>query len=73
LQAIGSTDNTVIWEVGATSSTAIAGGNTTYGTISTTGVYTAPATIPPGGTACVVVAAHVSGAAKPAYAYITID
>ena len=72
LQAIGTPDNTVVWEVGATQATAIAGGNTTYGTISPTGVYTAPTTIPPGGTACVVMASHEHGSSL-AFAYITIN
>jgi hypothetical protein len=43
------TDNTAIWEVGPAPyslSTAIPGGNSTYGTITPQGVYTAPATIP---------------------------
>lgn len=39
------TDDSVTWEVND-----IAGGNSTYGTISTTGVYTAPATVPTGAT-----------------------
>jgi len=42
-------DNTAVWAVGpapASLSTAIVGGNATLGTISTTGVYTAPTTIP---------------------------
>ena len=43
------TDNGAIWEVGPAPfslTTAIPGGNSTLGTISSTGVYTAPATIP---------------------------
>jgi hypothetical protein len=43
------TDNGTVWAVGPAPyslSTAIAGGNATYGTISTSGVYTAPAVIP---------------------------
>jgi hypothetical protein len=71
MQTLGTPDNTVVWEVGATPSTAIAGGSTTYGTISTTGVYTAPATIP-SGTVCVVVASHAKSSVT-ASAYITID
>jgi hypothetical protein len=44
-----STDNGTVWAVGpapAQAVTAVAGGNSTWGTISNTGVYTAPATIP---------------------------
>ena len=37
----GTTDTSVTWSVGG-----VAGGNTTLGTISTTGLYTAPSTVP---------------------------
>jgi len=73
---IGSVDDTVIWEVGGNAtassctSSAIAGGNTTYGTISN-GLYTAPAAIPPG-FVCVVMASHEQPS-KSAFAFITID
>jgi hypothetical protein len=40
-------DNAVIWQVGASTTTEVTGGSTTYGTISTSGLYTAPATVPP--------------------------
>jgi hypothetical protein len=75
--ATGTTDNSVIWEVGASSSTALAGGSTTYGTITSTGVYTAPTAIPPTGTnllpgqIVVVMASHESPS-KTAVAYVTI-
>lgn len=42
-------DNTVLWAVGpapVSLATAVIGGNSTWGTISTSGVYTAPAAIP---------------------------
>jgi hypothetical protein len=70
-QTINSIDNTVIWEVGASPSTAVVGGNSTYGTISTSGLYTAPATIP-SGTICVVMAAHAN-LAKTLNAYLTVN
>jgi hypothetical protein len=77
LQAIGSMDNTVIWEVGnnatATScpGSAVAGGSTAWGTISTTGLYTAPTAIP-SGTTCVVLVSHLTTSATKT-AYITIN
>jgi hypothetical protein len=40
------TDNKVNWLVGPSLATAVSGGSTTYGTISGTGLYTAPQTIP---------------------------
>jgi hypothetical protein len=48
-----STDNKVLWLVGqggtsGTAGTAVLGGNTTYGTITSTGLYTAPAAVPTG-------------------------
>jgi hypothetical protein len=70
-------DNTPVWEVGnaGTASgcpaTAVAGGTAAYGTITTTGLFTAPAVIPPG-FSCVVLAAH-SLPTTTATAYITID
>jgi hypothetical protein len=70
-QTLNSIDNTVIWEVGASPSTAVVGGNSTYGTISTSGLYTAPATIP-SGTICVVMAAHAN-LAKTLNAYLTVN
>lgn len=57
-------DNTVIWEVGATPQSATATcntpgvGNCPYGWVSSTGLYTAPPTVPSGGQAAVVVASH---------------
>jgi hypothetical protein len=67
----GSTDDTVIWEVGATTATAVQGGSTLYGTISTTGVYTAPATVP--ATQPVVVMASHAVPNATMYAYITVN
>ncbi|MGP8261188.1 MAG: hypothetical protein ACLQM6_14685 [Acidobacteriaceae bacterium] len=74
-QTINSIDNTVVWEAGNTSTTAVVGGNATYGTISTSGLYTAPAAIPAGTTApqaCVVIAADTL-LTTTKYAYITIN
>jgi len=70
-------DTAAIWEVGGASTAAscaaaaIQGGSTTYGTISTTGVYTAPAAIP-SGFVCIVMAAHIQPSVT-AIAYITIS
>jgi hypothetical protein len=54
----GSAINTVTWEVGAHAGGAVpvVGGNATYGTITQTGLYTAPATIPPTGVYVTIVA-----------------
>jgi len=73
-QTINSIDNTVVWEVGSTQSTAVVGGNSTYGTISTTGLYTAPSEIPVGSApqACVVIAADTLLTTSK-YAFITIN
>jgi hypothetical protein len=68
---LGTADDTAIWEVGATPTTAVAGGNTTYGTITQTGLYTAPTSIP-SGTVVVVLAAHELPSTV-ASAYITIN
>jgi hypothetical protein len=65
------TDNTAIWSVGATTSSAVSGGSTTYGTISQTGLYIAPATVP--ATQPVVVLASHAQPTATAYAYITIN
>ena len=70
-QTLYSIDNTVVWEVGASPSTAVVGGNSTYGTISTSGLYTAPTSIP-SGTVCIVMAAtHLLTTTLTAY--ITIN
>jgi len=76
-----STDNTSIWEVGPTPyslTTAVIGGNASLGTISTTGVYTAPATIPTtavtgtAGEVVVIVASHLVPTVAT-YAYVGIN
>jgi hypothetical protein len=75
LQALHSIDNTVVWEVGSSSTTTVIGGSTQYGTISTSGLYTAPTVSPTGTfpfTTCVLMAAHVSLSTN-AYAYITVN
>jgi len=70
-QTLNSIDNTVVWEVGSSPSTAVVGGNSTYGTISTSGLYTAPTSVP-SGTVCVVMAAtHLLTTTLTAY--ITIN
>ena len=70
-QPVYSVDNGVVWEVGPNPSAAVTGGSATYGTISTTGLYTAPKTPPPGNSAVIVLAAHAALAIQD-YAYITI-
>ena len=67
----GSTDDTAIWEVGATTATAVQGGSTVYGTISSTGLYTAPASVP--ATQPVVVMASHQTPNSTMYAYITVN
>ena len=70
-------DNTAVWEVGdagtasSCPSTAVAGGSTAIGTITSTGLFTAPISIPPG-FSCVVLAAH-SLPTTASTAYITIN
>jgi hypothetical protein len=75
-QNMGSIDNTVVWEVGSSPSTACvssaAGCSALYGTISTTGLYTAPTTIPTGGVACVVMAMNKL-LTTTKFAYLTIN
>ena len=66
-----STDDTVIWEVGPTTATAVQGGSTIYGTISSSGLYTAPATVP--ATQPVVVMASHAVPNSTMYAYITVN
>jgi hypothetical protein len=66
-----STDDTVIWEVGPTTATAVQGGSTIYGTISSSGLYTAPATVP--ATQPVVVMASHQVPNSTMYAYITVN
>jgi hypothetical protein len=68
---IGTVDNAPIWSVGGTTTTAVQGGSTTYGTITQTGLYTAPTSIP-SGTVVVVLAAHELPSTT-AFAYITIN
>lgn len=71
-------NNSVVWEVGnnsvasSCSSSAIAGGSTAFGTISTAGLYTAPAAALPGTTTCIVLASSPFPAVS-VLAYITIQ
>jgi hypothetical protein len=80
---IYTTDNTAIWEVGPAPfslTTAIPGGNSVYGTITSQGVYTAPATIPTttnssttiNGEVVIYLISHLSPA-KNNYAYTAIN
>jgi hypothetical protein len=59
------TDTSVTWQVNGT-----AGGSATYGTISSTGTYTAPAAVP--STAITVTAVSVADTTKTATAAVTI-
>jgi hypothetical protein len=68
---IDSTDNKVNWLVGPTTATAVLGGSTTYGTISSTGLYTAPAAVPPSQPVIVMQSDLVS--TITAFAYITVN
>jgi hypothetical protein len=80
---VNSTDNTSVWEVGPAPyslGTAIVGGNSTYGTITQQGVYTAPAVIPTttnstttiNGEVVVIVSAHALPTIAT-YAYVAIN
>jgi len=74
------TDNKVLWLAGpggttGTAGTAINGGNATYGTITSTGLYTAPAAVPPGSTSypqVLVVAQAEIVPTQTVTAYVTI-
>ncbi len=71
---LNSTDNGVVFEVGPAPfslATAVPGGSMTYGTISATGLYTAPATIP-ATQPVVYVISHAVPSAN-AYAYIAVN
>ena len=57
---VGSEDKTTIWKVGAT-----VGGNSTSGTISTAGLYTAPAVIPAG--SITITAVAIDGGSNTVY------
>jgi hypothetical protein len=68
-------DDTPIWEVGSSTSNAIpctVASICPYGTISSTGLYTAPPVIPPGGTAVIVIASQILPTTT-AFAYITVN
>lgn len=76
---IGTTDNSVIWEVGPASSTPTATAVTCsvaslcpFGTISQAGLYTAPATIP-SPQPVIVVISHLVPTSSPAVAYIAVN
>ncbi len=67
------TNNTVFWQVGQTGgglTSATTGGSPTYGTISPTGLYTAPATVPAAQPFVAIVSQVAPGENK--IAYITI-
>ena len=68
------TDNAPIWEVGPSPyslTTAVPGGDATYGTISPTGLYTAPATVPPVQPVVILVSHLVPTVSK--YAYVGVN
>jgi len=78
LQAINSIDNTVIWEVGGSTSSACISGTagcpSYYGTITSSGLYTAPPVSPTGSfpfTAVVTLAPHLALSTTKT-AYITV-
>ena len=71
---LNTTDNTPIWEVGPAPfslSTAVPGGDATYGTISATGLYTAPVAVPPVQPVVILVSHLVPTVNK--YAYINVN
>jgi hypothetical protein len=71
---LNTTDNTAIWEVGPSPyslSTAVPGGSATYGTISPTGLYTAPVDVPPVQPVVILVSHLVPTVSK--YAYIAVN
>jgi hypothetical protein len=82
---LNSTDNTVIWLVGNANTTLGGVGNATigglvngvpgpYGTITQTGLYTAPSVIPLSGyQPLIVMESHAVPAVTPPVAYITIN
>lgn len=63
---VNTTDTTVTWEVNG-----ITGGNATVGTITSNGVYTAPASVPAGGTVTVTAVSEADDS-KTAAATLTI-
>jgi len=73
-------DNKVLWLAGqggttGTLATSVNGGSTTYGTVTSTGLYTAPTTVPPGSTLYPQVLVIAQSEAYPAItvsAYVTI-
>jgi hypothetical protein len=77
-QSINSIDNTVVWEVGSSTSTVVIGGISgtgSYGTVSTSGLYTAPTVSPTGTfpfTAVLVMAPHLALTTTKT-AYITVN
>ncbi len=68
----GTSNTNVTWSVGTSGGTPIVGGNTTLGTISTTGLYTAPATVP-NPNVVIVTAAATANPTQYITATVTID
>jgi YVTN family beta-propeller protein len=68
----GTSNTNVVWSVGTTGGTPIVGGNSTLGTISTSGLYTAPAIVP-NPNIVVVTAAASANLSKYLTANVTID
>jgi hypothetical protein len=73
---IGSADNALTWETGASPSTVVAGGSAIYGTIttgSTGGFYTAPTTMPMSGNTVTVTMVSQSDSTKFQTATVTLQ
>jgi len=71
----GTTNTTVTWEVTGATGSAVTGGNTTNGTIDTSGLYTAPAVlpcVPTATTPCTVTITAVSAADTSVTATATV-
>jgi hypothetical protein len=66
-----STDNSIVWEVGTSTTNGVVGGSAAEGYISPTGLYTAPSAIP--ATQPVIIAVSHAAPTISAYAYITIN
>jgi len=65
--AVGSVDNAVVWQVNG-----VAGGSTTAGTITTTGLYIAPATLPMTGNSVTILLVSHADPTKSASAVVSL-
>jgi hypothetical protein len=73
---IGSANNALTWETGASPSTVVAGGSATYGTIttgSTGGFYTAPTSMPMSGNTVTVTMVSQADSSKFQTATVTLQ